>query len=298
MTGASTSGPRPRLRAAAWALGAVASFTAMAVAGREAGAALDTFEIMTYRSLIGIVIVLAAARALGTLGEVRADRLGLHAVRNVFHFTGQNLWFFALTTIPLAQVAAFEFSYPVWVALAAPFVLGERLTARRVLAIALGFVGILVILRPGAAPLTPGTLAALFCAFGFAGSALATKRLTTNQSVTCILFWLTVMQAGMGLACALADGQMRLPGPDDWPFVAVIGVAGLSAHLCLTSALALAPATLVAPMEFLRLPAIAGAGALLYAEPLDAGALAGAAVILAAILLNLSGARTPAPAVR
>jgi len=284
---AASSGQKP-LRAGAWAVGAVASFTAMAVAGREAGAHLDTFEIMTYRSLIGIALVLAAGAALGRLGEIRRDRLGLHALRNLFHFFGQNLWFFALATIPLAQVAALEFSYPVWVALAAPVVLGERLSLRRLLAVALGFAGILVVLRPGMVPINAGTLAALFCAFGFAGSAIVTRRLTADQTVTCILFWLTVMQAGMGLALAGADGAIRLPAAETLPHLAVIGVAGLGAHLCLTSALSLAHASVVAPMEFLRLPAITLAGMLLYAEPLDPFALIGGVLILAGIIVNLS----------
>ncbi|MBL9058987.1 MAG: DMT family transporter, partial [Mangrovicoccus sp.] len=179
--------------AVVWTLGAVASFTLLTVAGREAGLILDTFEIMTYRSAIGLAIVVAVAVGTGRTGQIRANRLGLHLVRNLLHFFGQNLWFFALTAIPLAQVVALEFSYPVWVAAAAPFVLGERLTPRKAVVVGLGFLGILVILRPGMVPVTQGTAAALLCAIGFAGSALATKRLTSDQSALCILFWLSAM---------------------------------------------------------------------------------------------------------
>ena len=286
------SPPRPATaRAVLWTLGAVASFTTLTVAGREAGLILDTFEIMTYRSVIGLVIVVAVAIATGRTGEVRVNRLGLHLVRNLLHFFGQNLWFYALTAIPLALVVALEFSYPVWVAAAAPFVLGERLTPRKLTVVLLGFLGILVILRPGMIPLSAGTAAALLCAIGFAGSALTTKRLTTDQSTLCILFWLSAMQGVMGLACAALDGEVAVPTAAGWPAVIAVAVAGLVAHFCLTKALSLAQATVVAPIEFLRLPTIALAGAVIYGERPDLALFVGAALILVAIALNLQGTR-------
>ena len=94
------------LRAALWMSGAVLSLSVMAVAGRAAAFDLDTFEIMLYRSVLGLGIVLAVAGVMGRLGDIRAARLGLHAGRNLAHFAGQNLWFYAITVIPLAQVFA------------------------------------------------------------------------------------------------------------------------------------------------------------------------------------------------
>ncbi len=115
-------------RAALWMTGAVVSFSLMAVAGREVSVDLDTFELMMYRSLIGAAIVTAIGAATGRLAQARTGRLRLHAVRNVFHFAGQNLWFFGVAVIPLAQLFAFEFTNPLCVALLAPLVLGEALT--------------------------------------------------------------------------------------------------------------------------------------------------------------------------
>jgi hypothetical protein len=80
--------------------GAVVSFTSMAVAGREVSVELDTFEILLYRSVLGVVLVVAGARLLGTLGGIRARRMGWHGARNVSHFAGQNLWFYAIATAP------------------------------------------------------------------------------------------------------------------------------------------------------------------------------------------------------
>jgi drug/metabolite transporter (DMT)-like permease len=288
MTSSAPIVPRAdHIKAVLWALAAVASFAAMAVAGREAGRMLDTFEIMTYRSAIGVAIVCTILTWRGRWRDIRGNRLGLHTARNLCHFTGQNLWLYALTVIPLAQVAVLEFSYPIWVAVAAPLLLGERMTLQRAVAVLLGFAGILLVVRPGLMPVNAGTLAALGAAFCFAGAALATRKLTADQTTLCIMFWLTSMQLVMGLVTALSDGALTLPDARTLPFVIVVGLAGLMAHFFLTTALSLAPATLVMPVEFLRLPITAALGALLYLEGLDPFVLLGSAVILGANLINL-----------
>ncbi len=273
--------------AALWMMGAVVSFTTMAVAGRAVAHELDTFEIMAYRSLLGIVLVVVVARLAGTLAQISTGQFGLHLVRNIFHFAGQNLWFYALTLVTLPQLFAFEFSVPIWVALVAPFFLAERLTRARLLAALVGFCGILIVARPGAMGLSPGMIAAALSAIGFTGAAIATKRLTRRQSTTSILFWLTVMQAVLGIAFMSHDGDIAVPSGATIPWIGVIGIAGLFAHFCITSALRLAPAIVVFPMDFVRLPLAAAIGLLLYDEPLDALVFVGAAIILAANFMNI-----------
>lgn len=277
----------PVLKAGLWMSGAIVSFSSMAVAGRAVASELDTFETMMYRSFIGVAIVLAVAGTLGRLREVSRRDLHVHAIRNLCHFTGQNLWFFSLTFIPLAQVFALEFTSPLWVTVLAPFVLGERLTRTRALAAALGFAGILIVARPGFNEVNVGVFAAAASAIGFAGSILFTKRLTRTQTITSILFWLTVMQAGFGVVTAGWDGDIAWPSAQVWPWLAVIGCAGLLAHLCLTTALSVAPATVVVPFDFIRLPVIAIVGMALFAEPLDPFVFLGAAVIFGANYLNI-----------
>ena len=165
------------LKAAAWMLGAVVSFTAMAVAGREIQAEMNTFELMLYRSVIGFAMVVAAPLAQPRgFAQIRTAHAGLHLKRNLFHYTGQNLWFFAVAQIPLSQLVALEFTNPIWVALLAPFLLGERLTRTRLLAALLGFLGVLVVAEPGAAPLERGHAAALLAAVGFALNTIYTSR--------------------------------------------------------------------------------------------------------------------------
>lgn len=278
-------------KAALWMVGAIVSFSAMAVAGRAVQLELNTFELMTYRSLVGLLIVSATALLRGRLADIRARRLPLHLARNIAHFTGQNLWFFALTMIPLAQVFALEFTAPVWVALIAPFLLAEPLTRARLTTVALGFAGILIVARPFSGHLSPGLIAAAAAAIGFAGNAVFTKLLTRTEPVLSILFWMTVMQAAMGLLCAFAwAGHLTLPDARTAPGLLVIGCAGLLAHYCLTTALSFAPASIVMPFDFTRLPVIAVVGMALYGEPLDPWVFLGAAVIFLANFYNIRAA--------
>lgn len=279
--------PAQILRAGLFMLGAVASFSLMAVAGREVSFELDTFEIMMYRSLLGFAVVISAAAILRRIGEVSTASMGLHVKRNIFHFAGQNLWFFAITLIPLAQVFALEFTTPLWVLILSPLMLGETLTRLRCLAALIGFAGILVVARPSPETLNIGTLSAAAAAIGFAGTVIFTKILTRKQSLVCILFWMTALQSLFGLGFAGFDGDIALPTADTFPWLVIIALCGLSAHFCITLALSIAPATLVSPVDFLRLPVIAFVGYLLYDEPVDLFVFIGAAMIFGANYLNL-----------
>lgn len=283
---AATPDSRP-VQAAFWMTGAIASFTAMAVAGRAVSFDHDTFEIMLYRSVIGIGILLMVGTAFGLLPQITRRHLALHALRNLCHFAGQNLWFFALPLIPLATLFALEFTSPIWATLLAPLILGEKLARIRLIAAALGFAGVLIVARPEPSALEIGAFAAAGAAIGFALSALFTRKLTRTESTFCILFWLTIMQAVFGLIAAGYDGEIALPNATSLPWLALIGLAGLVAHYCLTTALSLAPAGVVMPMEFVRLPVIAVIGMLFYAEALEWPVALGAAVILAANWLNI-----------
>jgi drug/metabolite transporter (DMT)-like permease len=270
--------------------GSIAGFTALAIAARELQDSLATFEMMLYRSAIGFALVACAVVVMRRRRDIRERHLDLHGLRNVIHFSGQNLWLLALTMSPLAQVFAVEFSYPIMVALTAPFFLGERLTALRIGVALLGFAGILIVARPfGGAGFSPGLLAALASAVCFAGTALVTKRLTRVESIVAILFWLTAFQTVFGLVTSALDGTLTLPAQDDLCWVLVLGVSGIAAHVGLTTALTLAPAAVVTPLDFFRLPVIAVIGTAWYAEPFDPWVLAGGGIVFFANWINIRG---------
>jgi len=275
------------IKAVMFMSGAIVSFSAMAVAGRAISFELDTFEIMMYRSIVGICVVLILGRMFGTLVQITKRNLGTHFIRNISHFAGQNLWFYAITVVPLAQVFALEFTSPLWVLLLSPLLLNERWTQMRVLAGVMGFVGILIVTRPTGQSLNIGVIAAALSAIGFAGSAIFTKRLTRTETITCILFYLTVMQLAFGVICAGYDGDIAMPSLDTLPWLVLIGFAGLLAHFCLTTALSLAPATVVMPVDFIRLPVIAMVGMLVYAEAIDMWVFIGAAIIFTGNYMNI-----------
>ncbi|MEP3345955.1 MAG: DMT family transporter [Litoreibacter sp.] len=280
--------PSNMIMAALWMAGAVVSFSTMAVAGRLVSIELDTFELMTYRSVISLVLVLVIGGVAGTLGQIDARNLKLHSLRNLSHFTGQNLWFAAITMIPLAQVVAIEFTSPIWVALLAPFFLSERLTPLRIFVAVLGFIGVLIVARPDMSNLELGSIFAAGSAIGFAGSAIATKKLTATSSTTCILFWLALMQAVFGIITAAWDGDVAVPSAEVIPWVAVVACTGLGAHFCLTTALTHAPAVVVMPMDFVRLPLVAILGIIIFGENLEVWVFVGAAIIFGANYLNIS----------
>ena len=275
------------LKAALWMSGAIASFSSMAVAGREVSHALDTFEIMMYRSFVGVLIVVAVLTATRSWALVSRASLGTHLVRNAAHFTGQNLWFYAVTVIPLAQVFALEFTSPLWVLILSPLILGERLTWIRALAAIIGFSGILIVARPSADTINAGVVAAAAAAIFFAITITITKRLTRTEGIASILLWLTLMQAIIGVVFVVFDGAVALPDARTAPWLILIGLAGLLAHYCLTNALSIAPATVVVPIDFIRLPTIAVIGMLVYGEALDIWVFVGALVIFGGNYLNI-----------
>jgi len=291
-TTADTDAQPQVLKAALWMTGSIAAFSLMAVAGRSVSAELDTFEIMLYRSLVGLIVVVIVARATGAHRQITRRSMGVQMIRNIAHFAGQNLWFFALTAIPLAQVFALEFTSPLWVLVLSPLLLGERMTPVRAASAVLGFVGILIVAQPSPDTLNIGTLAAAACAICFAFAIIYTKILTRTESLTCILFWMTATQVVFGVICAGFDGDIALPSTATLPWVVVIGLCGLVAHYCMTTALAIAPATIVVPVDFARLPVIAIVGLLVYGEQIDLYVILGALIIFGANYLNIwSGTR-------
>jgi drug/metabolite transporter (DMT)-like permease len=273
--------------------GALVCFSLMAVAVRELLDTMGTFEILFFRASISFLMVLAVLPRYG-VAALRTHRLGLHAGRNVLHFGGQAAWVYAIGVLPLATVFAIEFTMPVWTALLATLLLGERLNQGRIVMLALGLAGILIILRPGLAVVHPGALATLAAAIAFASVMVATKRLAATDSPLAVLFYMSVVQIPLGLATAL-PGWVA-PTAADVPWIIAVGGAGFGSHYCLTRAFMHADATFVVPLDFLRLPLIAVVGALLYGEPIELPTLFGAAVICAGIYYSLTRERPARPA--
>ena len=272
-------------KAALWVGGWLFLMLTMTVAGREATPHVDVFQIMEIRAVIGLVLLYPLIRAAGGFASVRTAVLGQHVGRNVVHYAAQFAWFYALTLIPLAQLISIEFTMPIWTALAAAFYLGERITGWKAASIALGLAGVAIIVRPGVGEIDLGQLIALAAALGFGIAIVMVKSLTRYDSVTTIIFWMLVLQGILGLVPALM--VWRWPPAEIWPWIVVIGICGTFSHYCMARALAHADATVVVPMDFLRVPLTAFLGWALYMEAVDALTVTGALLILGGNALNL-----------
>ena len=279
--------PKPdAVRAVLWMGGAVLSFSTMAVAVRELRP-MGAFEILFWRTAIAFVIVAALLPRAG-LASVRTRRFGLHLLRNAVHFGGQYCWVYAIGALSLATVFAIEFTMPVWTALLAAVLLGERLTRPRVAMLVLGLAGVALIVRPGAAGsfVEPAAAAMLLGSLLYAAQFIVTKRLAASESPMAVLFWMSAIQSPVALA--LAAPHWVAPALSHLPWMIAIGVFSFTAHYCITRSLKIGEATLVVPIDFLRLPLIAVVGALLYEEPFDPMVFVGAAVIFSGTYYSLA----------
>ncbi len=277
------------------------SFAGVALSVRGLQGTLTVFEMLAIRNIGGLIILGGMMlMAPGPDQTTRMAKPGVHVLRNTAHFTGQALWVWGVTVLPLATVFAIEFSTPAWVALFAVIFLKERMTVFRALAIALGFLGVLIILRPGLESFRSEALAVVLAAVFFGIQITTTKFLTGSNATWTIMFWMNLMQLPMNMLANMALGQSPLiVGKLTWGiWLPVLGIAitGFLAHYCLTNAFRHGDATLVVPIDFLRVPLIALIGWLFYAETPELAVLLGALVVIAGVVINLAAEARTKPA--
>ncbi len=279
------------VRVVLWMIGALLSFSAMAISIRELSrGGLSIFEILAIRSggaLLFMLLLLLLRPELRALA--RPQRMGLNILRNTVHYAGQFAWSVSLTMLPLAVVFALEFTMPAWTALLAVWLLSEKLTPSRIGIVVLGLIGVLVILRPGVDSINPYAGLVLLAAFFYAITMIATKKLTATQSTFSIIFWMAMIQFPLSIFGSDVTAFLN-PAIYDLghilPAIA-LGAGGLSSHYCLSNAFRAGDATLVVPLDFMRIPLIAVVGWAFYGEQLDIFVLIGSLIIVAGVLWNL-----------
>ena len=274
--------------AALWMAGWLALMLIITVAGRETTRELNVFQIMEVRSILGFCMLYPLIHINGGFAAMKTARPLQHVSRNLIHYGAQRGWFFALTLIPLGQVVSIEFTMPIWTAILAAAFLGERMTAWKIAAIVLGIVGVIVIVRPSTGEVNPGQLIALAAAVGFGISIAMVKSLTRTENTLTIIFWMLVVQSVAGFFPAIHVWVW--PSAWAWGWIVVIAFCGTFSHYCMARAMLYADATVVIPMDFLRVPLSAAAGWLIYSERLDMFTVLGASLILTGNLLNLKAA--------
>ena len=272
--------PQDALRAAFWVLGTAFSFILMMIAIRQLSTSMSSFELLSFRSLLGIPVMCAVAWHMG-FRQVRSRRAGMQIGRNVVHFGGQWCWVIGLTLLPMAHVTALEFTMPIWTVVIAMLVLGERAKSHRIIATLMGLAGVLLILRPGIEIVTDGALVVLLAALLYAISNVMMKSLTGDDAPWVIVFWMQIIQLPLALLPAVFWFDWVWPVWADSPWILAMGVTGISAHFCLARAFQLADAMVCIPIDFVRLPLAALVGWMFYSEAVSVWVLMGALLIFA-----------------
>jgi len=273
--------------------GAVLSFAVMAVAVRELLRHVGILEILALRTVVSLLVVCAIVSRHG-FATLRTRRVPEHAARALLHLGGQFCWMYAIAALTLATVFAIEFTMPVWTAVLAAIFLHERLTAPRLVQLVLGLAGVMIILRPGLGAFHPAALVMVLGSVFYASNMIFTKRLSATDSPLAVTFWMSVVQ--LPVTVVAAAPQWVMPSIADLPWILAIGCGSFAAHYSMTRAMKVADATVVVPIDFIRLPLIAVVGALFYNEPFDPMVIAGATVIFVGTYFSLSRERGAAPA--
>ena len=255
-------------------------FVAVTVMVRHLGSDLPAVEAAFIRYSIGLVLLLPVLwrirwRSIGSAG------LRLYFYRGILHGVAVMLWFFAMARLPLSEITAISFSTPVFTAVGAILIFHEKVKLRRMLAIAAGFVGTLVILRPGFQAIELASLAQLVAAVGFAGSFLIAKRMTETRSSGDILVMLTIF-----CTLALMPGAIyywREPTLVEIGWLGLVAVFATAGHYAITRAIGYAPLTVTQPLSFLQLVWAIGIGYWLFDEIPDTWVISGSLIIVTSI---------------
>lgn len=281
-------------KAIGWTLVSVFAFMLTAWSGRECGKHMTAMNMVFWRNFLSLVILLAVFRWLGiSLASLWTERPWLQWGRALVHICGQWCWMSALLLIPLIELISLEFTFPLWVALLAPLILGEQLTRPRIFAAVMGFAGVLVIIL-GPTVLSGGkvgpsfnlgTLLALSCAVFFCFNMIGTRYLTRYDGPLTILMFMVVNHTV--LAFVLGYSTMSLPRGTLILWVLLLGVSSLVAHFALAKALQYADTVVVAPLDFLRIPMMVALGVLFYNEQLQPIILVGTLFVVAGNAINI-----------
>ncbi|MCK6449894.1 MAG: DMT family transporter [Alphaproteobacteria bacterium] len=269
----------PATRGALLMICAAVVFSAMNTIIRVLAAELPAFEIAFFRNFCALIFMLPWVARYG-MSSLRTERIKLYSMRALAGLASMLCWFTAVTLIPLAEATALSFTGPMFATAGAALLLRETVGWRRWGAVVMGFVGVLIIVRPGAVDLSFGASLALASAVFMAAGSLLVKTLSRTEPTGAIVSYMVIYLAPLSLIPALFVWVW--PPMSTWPYLAALGLLGAIAHLCYTGALAAADASAVMPLDYMRLPAVALFAYAMFAEVPTVWTWAGAGVIILA----------------
>jgi len=267
------------VRAALLMLGSTVFFGLMVVAIRLASATLHSFEVAFFRNFFGLLVALPLLLRHGP-GFLRTQAFPKYLFRCLIGICSMLAGFWAIGHLPLAQAVSLSYSTPLFVTIAAAAMLGEVVRARRWTAVLLGFIGVLIIVRPGTAQFSTGALVAILAAVLSSIVAIQIKQLSATEPADRIVILTTLLWVPMSLLPAMAVWQW--PQGITWLWVVAAGVLGTGGHMLWTRALKLGEVSALTPISFMQLPLVVLFGWWLFGEPLDRWTLLGAGIIFGA----------------
>ena len=265
-------------RAIALVLLATAFFASMHSLVRYVSDDLHAFEIAFFRNLLGLFVMLPLLIRAGP-GRLKTHQPGLQLLRGVSGLMSMLTWFFALSQVPIAHATALSFTATLFATIGAAFFLSERIRLRRWTAVGIGFVGTLIVLRPGIVRVELGTLAVIFSSICWGMSLVIVKKLTRTDATVSMVGWMGIMLSLGSLPAAIP--VWITPNIEQLLWLLAIGALGTLGHLSSTSAFKLADATALFPFDFMRLVWASLIGFMVFAEVPDIWTWVGGGVIIA-----------------
>jgi drug/metabolite transporter (DMT)-like permease len=263
-----------------WILLSAFVFMSMVLLVRSLSDRFNAGELAFWRAFMGLLILSPVFLRSGA-ALFRTRHFGGHLLRNLMHFVGVAGWFYAIGEINLSVGMSLQFTIPLFTILFAILLLGERVDTARWIATAIGFAGILLILRPGVAPVSLAAFAALVSAVGYAGANISTKVLMRQSTGDTIVFYMNLIHLPLALILAQFMGGISVPALSDLPWLIALGGAATLAHWLLARALGEADASLIIVVDFTKLPLVALGAYICFSEAPVVWAWVGGAVIFA-----------------
>ncbi len=240
---------------------------------------INAFEQTFWRQLMGTLVLLPFMLRRG-FSVFKTPQVGTNLIRNMAGYAGISLSFYSVTLIPLADSLALQFTLPLFTIIFAMFLLGEKVGPHRWWATGIGFLGTLVVLRPGFVEINLGMMVALAAAASFGVSDTLIRKLSRTDSTSLIVFYSFALQLPFAIPGALYDWVW--PSLEVWPWLLALGAFSFAAQWCLSRSFVLAEASLVSPVSFLRLPFVSVIGYFFFTQIPDIWTWVGASIIFGA----------------
>ena len=271
----------------AWMLGFIINISIMAISIRELSLKYTSFEIQNFRNIFSIIIIILIFMVTKNT-NLNTFQLKNNFIRNIFHFIGQSAWTWGLTVLPLAVVFSLEFTMPIWAVIIAIVLLKEKITLNKICFLIIGLMGTWIIFMPDTKYIGFYNIIVLCSAITYAIAHNFTKKLTSTDSILSILFFMSIIQLPFSLVGSLIIGNIQYNIMMEIPLIILLTVTSLLAHYSLSSALKYSDASIVLPIDYIRLPLIVFIGWYYYDEKISTNVVIGSILIIFGVVFFLN----------